>query len=385
MLGILYWITGLSGAGKTTIGSALYYELKQKRENVIILDGDILKEIVGSELGYSNQDRLERAKRYSRLCKVLAEQGMTVIICTIAMYDEIRDWNRANIDGYVEVFLDVDISVLEDRNRKDLYSRQKEGSVDLVAGVDLEVEFPKNPNLTIRNDGRMSVDQCVEKILQYAVCYKDAYNRDTCYWNQYYQTQSLLKEPPSSFALDMVQYMEKGKQVLDLGCGNGRDSLFFMEQGMAVTGIDASPVAINSLKKLYPEKKSSFLCDDFVCSKALYQIKYDYCYIRWALHAISLQKELELLRNIYAALNNEGRLFIEARSIHDTIYGVGESIGKHEFLNDGHYRRFIDGQVLKKELGDIGFSLVTIQEGEGFSKSGQSDPVLLRVIASKHS
>lgn len=383
MLGILYWITGLSGAGKTTIGSALYYELKQKRENVIILDGDILKEIVGSELGYSNQERLERAKRYSRLCKVLVEQGMTVIICTIAMYDEIREWNRANIDGYVEVFLDVNIDVLEDRNRKNLYSRQKEGSVKYVAGVDLEVEYPKNPNLIIRNDGRLSVEQCVEKILHYEVCYKDAYNRDTCYWNQYYQAQPVLKEFPSQFAVDMVQYMEKGKHVLDLGCGNGRDSLYFLEQGMKVTGIDASPIAINSLKKLYPEKRSSFLCDDFVSSKVLYQIKYDYCYIRWALHAISLQKELELLHNIYATLDVGGKLFIEARSIHDTIYGIGKSIGEHEFLNDGHYRRFIDGQVLEKELKDIGFSEVLIQEGQGFSKSGQSDPVLLRVITSK--
>ena len=63
--GILYWITGLSGAGKTTIGNALYYELRETKDNIVILDGDILKKLVGDSLGYTKEDRKKRAYYYS--------------------------------------------------------------------------------------------------------------------------------------------------------------------------------------------------------------------------------------------------------------------------------------------------------------------------------
>ena len=134
--GTLYWITGLSGAGKTTIGNALYYELKKKQDNLIILDGDILKKLVGNSLGYSQSDRKKRAYYYSNLCKTLTDQGISVVICTIAMYDEVRDWNRANIEKYVEIFLNVNKDILMKRDRKGLYSGQSAGKIENVAGME---------------------------------------------------------------------------------------------------------------------------------------------------------------------------------------------------------------------------------------------------------
>ena len=92
--GVLYWITGLSGAGKTTIGNRLYYELRKENDNVILLDGDILKKIVSDTPGYTAEDRKKRAIKYAMLCKTLTDQGMIVICCTIAMFDEVRMWNR---------------------------------------------------------------------------------------------------------------------------------------------------------------------------------------------------------------------------------------------------------------------------------------------------
>ena len=98
----VYWITGLSGAGKTTIGKKLYERLKEKNCNIVFLDGDILREVFGGDLGYSREERVKCAMRYARLCKMLVEQGLDVICCTISMFDSVREWNRKNIKGYID-------------------------------------------------------------------------------------------------------------------------------------------------------------------------------------------------------------------------------------------------------------------------------------------
>ena len=283
--GTLYWITGLSGAGKTTVGNALYYKLKQKQENLIILDGDILKNLVGDSLGYSQEDRKKRAYYYSKLCKTLTDQGISVIICTIAMYDEVRNWNRCNIEKYIEVFLKVDKSVLMKRDRKGLYSGQVKGQVENVAGIDMEVEFPKNPDIVIENDGTVAVSDCINQITAYKPKVNDTFDRDVKYWNEFYRNKTKEIQSPSDFARFVLQYMEEHKKIMDIGCGNGRDSIFFAENGLEVTGVDASEEAITALNQ-YHINNSMFICDDFVTCKALYQMQYDYFYSRWTIHAI---------------------------------------------------------------------------------------------------
>lgn len=378
MLGKLYWITGLSGSGKTTIGNALYYELKEQYENTIILDGDILKKIVGNKVGYSREERLNRARQYSYLCKELVDQGMIVIICTIAMFDEIREWNRANINGYVEIFLDVELSVLIKRDTKDLYSKGKS-----LAGIDVTIEYPKCPDIILNTDGRMSVEKCVSKIINFPVQYKTQFNRDTDYWNTYYKNHPPVNTIPSDFATFVVNFLDKNKSLIDLGCGNGRDSLFFIEQGLEVTGIDASSTAIASLKLKYPEYKNSFLCGDFVTCTALYQKVYDYCYSRWTLHSIDGLQEQQLLKNLALALRLGGKLFIEARSIHDDIYGKGRCVGKNSFIYQEHFRRFIDIFELKEQLKNLGLKVLYSKEDTGFAPSETSNPILIRLIAEK--
>lgn len=163
--GTLYWITGLSGAGKTTIGERLFRELRKTKEGVVFLDGDVLKEILGRGLGFDRAARMDKASRYAALCKALVEQGIDVVISTISMYDSVRDANRAQIGNYVEIFLDVDMETLRRRNTKGLYSPDAHG--ENVVGVDLDAEFPKTPDLTFQNDGRFAVDEIVAEILGY--------------------------------------------------------------------------------------------------------------------------------------------------------------------------------------------------------------------------
>lgn len=380
--GLLYWITGLSGAGKTTIGNALYYELKKSRNDLVILDGDILKRLVGDSLGYSKDDRKKRAYYYSSLCKTLTDQGISVIICTIAMYDEVRAWNRKHIEKYIEVFLNVDKNVLLARDRKGLYSAQKAGKISQVAGMDQDVEFPKNPDIVIYNNGTESVEKCVDAILNYRIPQKDLYNRDTTYWNEFYDKQIALINEPSAFAKFALSYMEPGKKVMDIGCGNGRDSIYFAANNLDVIGVDASDTAITELqnKKI---KNTFFVCDDFVTCKTLYQMQFDYFYSRWTIHAITEMQENELLHNISEALKENGLFFIEVRSTKDELYGKGKQIGRNTYEYNEHFRRFIEKAELIGKLEQQGFEVVYCEENKGFSKTKDSDPTLIRVVAKR--
>lgn len=374
---------GIIRAGKTTIGNRLYYSMKAQKQNTIILDGDILKKIAGKDLGYGREERLERAYRYSALCKLLTDQGINVVICTIAMFDEIRDWNRENIENYIEVFLDVSMDVLKRRNRKGLYSK---GSGN-TAGIDIAIEYPKNPDIIIKNDGSQPLEESVKKILDYKVIPKQRWNRDEDYWNKYYANRteiSELEEAPSLFASDMLQrYMECGKNLVELGCGNGRDSLYFAKNGLNVTGIDASQIAIGKLRENHSMDHCVFICDDFVSVESIYQIQYDYCYSRFTLHAINERQETQILKKAYDMLKENGYLFIEARSIKDKKYGVGQAVEKNAFICDGHYRRFIDLKELLPKLRDIGFTIIESAESDQFAPLKGDNAICIRVVARK--
>ena len=159
--GRVYWITGLSGAGKTTIGTALYNKLRETKNNVVILDGDKLRGAYGGAFGYSDEDRRKAALCNAKLCNLLAEQGIDVICCTIGMYDSVRDWSRTNNEKYTEVYLKVSMETLMKRDKKGLYSSRAENLV----GVTMKMEEPKTPDILVHNDGQERVEDIVERIL----------------------------------------------------------------------------------------------------------------------------------------------------------------------------------------------------------------------------
>lgn len=163
--GRLFWITGLSGAGKTTIGNLFYRKLKEKYPNTVIFDGDALRQAFGNDLGYSREDRLACAMRYSRLCKLLTEQGILVVCCTISMFDEVRNWNRENISDYTEIYVEVPMTILEMRNQKNLYRDVKAGATENVVGMDLNPELPKNPDIRLVNDGTRSPEEMCGELM----------------------------------------------------------------------------------------------------------------------------------------------------------------------------------------------------------------------------
>jgi len=166
MEGKVYWITGLSGAGKTTIGKALYARMKEDYPAVVLLDGDAMREAVGDVFGYTPNDRFKCAMYYSRLCKMIAEQTITVICCTVSMFDDVREWNRKNISDYFEVYIKVNQDTLYKRDQKGLYSGLMNGTSSKVTGMDIPFEEPKNPDMVLENNGDLSVGDCVNIILK---------------------------------------------------------------------------------------------------------------------------------------------------------------------------------------------------------------------------
>lgn len=152
----LYWITGLSGAGKTTIGTLFYSYLSSTKKNVVYLDGDNLREIFGDTNKHSPSERKNLSQRYSRLCKTLTEQGLIVVITTMSMFHEVREWNRKNIENYTEIYIKVPLNVLISRDQKKLYSRALRGEIKDVVGIDVEIEEPREPDVIIINDGSSS-------------------------------------------------------------------------------------------------------------------------------------------------------------------------------------------------------------------------------------
>lgn len=173
----VYWITGLSGAGKTSIGKLLYEKMKPQYPNIVFLDGDVLREVFGNDLGYTREERVKCSMRYARLCKMLQEQDLNVICCTISMFDDIRDWNRQNIGNYREIYVKVSMEVLQKRNQKGLYSTsmemlQKRNQKGLykgggqVAGIHVDIEEPKNPDMVLDNEGNLDLSELVANIVK---------------------------------------------------------------------------------------------------------------------------------------------------------------------------------------------------------------------------
>lgn len=157
--GTVYFFTGLSGAGKTTLGGLFHSHLKARKPNVVWLDGDQYRPVFTEDVGYTQEDRLRGAKRVFRVCKMLSDQGIDVVCCSISMYSEVREWNRANIENYKEVYIKVKKETLLKRNQKGLYTSGKN-----VVGVDIPFDEPKFSDVVVENDGLETPETIVARL-----------------------------------------------------------------------------------------------------------------------------------------------------------------------------------------------------------------------------
>ncbi|MCM1425818.1 MAG: adenylyl-sulfate kinase [Eubacterium sp.] len=163
--GRLYWITGLSGAGKTTISTLLYNYLRQKQDNIFLIDGDKIREVY-QNTDYTEAGREKISYMNMRLCKMLTDQGIDVIIAVIGMRDAYRKWNRENIENYREIYLEVPMEELIRRDSKQIYSRALRKELTNVYGIDMPYEEPKNPDVHIINDSTNTPEEVCQMIVE---------------------------------------------------------------------------------------------------------------------------------------------------------------------------------------------------------------------------
>lgn len=207
-------------------------------------------------------------------------------------------------------------------------------------------------------------------------------DKNKIYWNQYYNQNKSINFP-SNFAKDIACQLEKGKLLVDLGCGNGRDSVYFESIGMNVIAIDMSEVAIKRLKKDNKERNIQFYNGDFVKETGFYACEPDYFYSRFTIHAITEQQQNELIKNVYQNMKPGGKFFIEVRSVLDDIYGLGEEIDRNTYVYEGHSRRFIEQRELQEELEKQGFKVIFSEENRDFAPFKNQNPIVLRMIVEK--
>lgn len=205
---------------------------------------------------------------------------------------------------------------------------------------------------------------------------------DYQYWNKYYNKKVAPSES-SKFAKDILSFLKKEKKLVELGCGNGRDSVFFARHGINVVALDQADSSILDLTNNKKNDNIEFVCDDFVNSNILNKDAFNYSYSRFTIHSISDEDEKKLLKRVYFSLKEEGMFFIEVRSVKDDLYGLGEEVGRNAYVYNEHYRRFIVMDELIQNLETVGFKIISAQESNNCAIYKDSNPIVIRIIAQK--
>jgi adenylylsulfate kinase len=159
------WMTGLPGAGKTTIAQALNTALLEQGTKVVVLDGDTLREGLCSDLGFSGLDRLENVRRIAHVARLFQQMGHVVLVATISPLAAQRELARGIIGaGFLETFISASAELCSQRDPKGMYAQARLGKIAQFTGVSSAYEVPANPDLVIETS-RCRVESAVATII----------------------------------------------------------------------------------------------------------------------------------------------------------------------------------------------------------------------------
>jgi adenylylsulfate kinase len=162
--GVTVWMTGFSGAGKSTITDALAKELIERGYDIEVLDGDVMRENLTKGLGFSKEDRDANLRRIGFVAELLTRHNVIVIVPVISPYRAMREEMREKIGSFIEVFVNAPLGVCEERDVKGLYKRARAGEIKMFTGIDDPYEPPINPEIECRTDLE-TLDESVTKMI----------------------------------------------------------------------------------------------------------------------------------------------------------------------------------------------------------------------------
>lgn len=164
--GWVLWMTGLSGAGKTTIALELEKELHARGIRFERLDGDVVREGLTRDLGFSKEDRDKNIERVTFVAKLLSRNNVGVVCSFISPYKAMRDHVKKEVTNCVEVYIDAPLEVVEGRDVKGWYKKARAGEVKNFTGISDPFEAPESPDLHVRTD-QLSLEESVAKVIGY--------------------------------------------------------------------------------------------------------------------------------------------------------------------------------------------------------------------------
>lgn len=164
---VCVWLTGLSGAGKSTIATLIEKRLFAARRHSYILDGDNIRLGLSRDLGFSEADRRENIRRVTEVARLLVDAGLIVIVAFISPYREGREAARSRFEfgEFVEIFVDAPIEECEHRDPKGLYARARRGQLVNFTGIDSKYEPPEFPDVRV-DTVALSAEECADQILR---------------------------------------------------------------------------------------------------------------------------------------------------------------------------------------------------------------------------
>lgn len=157
-------MTGLSGAGKTTVALEMFRQLEGRGLKLERLDGDIVRESLTKDLGFSAEDRKTNIERITFVTKLLSRNGVGCVCSFISPYQSVRDYVRENTTNFLELYINAPLDVVIGRDVKGLYKKAMAGEIPNFTGISDPFEAPENPDIEVRTD-----QQTVEESAAYII------------------------------------------------------------------------------------------------------------------------------------------------------------------------------------------------------------------------